>query len=110
MQRSGARYRAANGARIPNLGEQEVDFMTAEGRQHSLMFQVAEVERPLISVSQLGRTGHRVEFAGNGGWIVHEQSGRRTRLRKAGGTYVLLMKVGYADDDSVGTPGFPRRR
>ena len=60
MQRAGGRYRAANGARIPNLGQQLASFKTPEGHGCSLRFQIAGVERLLISVSQLARTGHRV--------------------------------------------------
>ncbi len=93
MQRAGGRYRAANCARIPNLGEQVVSFRTGEGHGCSLRFQVAGVERPLISVSQLARTGHRVEFGANEGAIVHVESGRRIRLQKAGGVYLLRMQV-----------------
>ena len=67
MQRAGGRYRAANGSRLPNLGQQVAQFRTSEGRCHTLTFQIAEVERPLVSVAQLARTGHRVEFGANEG-------------------------------------------
>lgn len=93
MQRAGGRYRAANGARIPNLGQQTVSFRTAEGHDCSLRFQVAGVERPLVSVSQLGRTGHKVEFGADGGSIVHQETGRRIHLARVGGVYLLKMRV-----------------
>ena len=93
MQRAGGRYRAANGARLPNLGQQLAEFRTPEGHGCSLRFQVAGVERPLVSVSQLARTGHRVEFGAREGWIVHEASGRRIRLQRSGGVYLLEMQV-----------------
>ena len=67
MQRAGGRYRAANGSRLPNLGQQVAAFRTTEGLARSLRFQIAGVERPLISVAQLARTGHRVEFGADGG-------------------------------------------
>ena len=51
MQRAGGRYRAANGARLPNLGQLLTEFRTPEGHGCSLRFQVAGVERPLVSVS-----------------------------------------------------------
>ena len=57
MQRAGGRYRAANGARIPNLGQQLSSFRTPEGHGCSLRFQLAGVERPLISASQLLMAG-----------------------------------------------------
>ena len=93
MQRTGGRYRAANGARIPNLGQQLASFRTPEGHGCSLRFQMAAVERPLVSVSQLARTGHRVEFGATDGHIVHVESGRRIKLQKTGGVYLLRMLV-----------------
>ena len=105
MQRSGGRYRAANGARIPNLGQQRVSFRTSEGHGCSLCVQVADVERPLISVSQLGKTGHKVEFEGDKGYIVHVRTGRRLRLQREGGVYTLKMRVRIKPDRP--TPGSP---
>ena len=112
MQRAGGRYRAANGARIPNLGQQMVPFQTMEGHDCSLRFQVAGVERPLISVSQLGKTGHRVEFGADSGFIVHLKTGRRIRLPRVGGVYLLRMKVRDARSPTAepGASGFSRPR
>ena len=113
MQRAGGRYRAANGARIPNLGQQTATFHTPEGHACSLRFQIAGVERPLISVSQLARTGHKVEFGPEEAYIVHRQSGKRIWLQRAGGAYLLRMRV--RDEPapaatSTSTPGFSRPR
>ena len=93
MQRAGGRYRAANGSRLPNLGQQVASFRTPEGLSRSLRFQIAGVERPLISVAQLAKTGHRVEFGADEGHIVHVPSGQRLRLQRTGGVYLLRMLV-----------------
>ena len=93
MQRAGGRYRAANGSRLPNLGQQVASFKTSEGLSRALRFQLAGVERPLISVAQLARTGHRVEFGADEGHIVHVPSGQKLRLQRAGGVYLLRMMV-----------------
>ena len=92
MQRAGGRYRTANGTRIPNLGQQSVSFKTAEGHGCVLQFQVVDVERPLISVSQLGKTGHKVEFEGQQGFIVHRKTGKRIKLVRGRGVYVLRLR------------------
>ena len=105
MQRAGGRYRAANGARLPNLGQLLAEFRTPEGHGCSFRFQVAGVERPLVPVSQLARSGHRVEFGVDEGWIVHQQSGRRIRLQRAGGVYLLEMLVRDAGAVEAGTAG-----
>ena len=93
MSRAGGRFRAANGTRIPNLGQQVAAFTTAEGHSCSLRFQIAGVERPLISVSQLARTGHTVEFSKDMAVVTHRASGRKLKLPRIGGVYVLKMRV-----------------
>ena len=112
MQRAGGRYRAANGARIPNLGETNAAFNTEEGHPCTLKFQIAGVERPLISVAQLTRTGHKVEFGAAAGQIVHVATGRRMKLHRVGGTYVLRMKIkeGTGTGAAAGAAGFARPR
>ena len=104
MQRAGGRYRAANGARIPNLGQHRTAFYTPEGQRCSLMFQVAGVERPLVSVSQLVKTGHRVEFGTAEGAIVNLKTGRKICLQRVGGVYMLRMRfrVEKADRQPAG--------
>ena len=104
MSRAGARYRAANGSRIRNVGQQKVAFSTTEGHHCSMPFQVAEVERPLISVTQLTAAGHRVVLGPAGGQIVHVASGRTIDLVKRGGVYLLLMNMGIGV-----ASGFPRQ-
>ena len=104
MSRAGARYRAANGSRIKNVGQQTVAFTTTEGHRCNMPFQVAEVERPLISVTQLTAAGHQVVLGPAGGQIVHVASGRTIDLVKRGGVYLLLMNVGIG-----AASGFPRQ-
>ena len=93
MSQAGGSYRVANGQRVPNIGQQAVHFETDEGQAAGMMFQTAEIERPLISASQLAASGNSVVFNQQGGTIVHEKSGRRTVLHKRGGIYVLRMWV-----------------
>ena len=106
MPRAGGRFRAANGSRIPNLGQQLVPFTTAEGYTCSLRFQIAGVERPLVSVSQLAKSGHTVEFLRDQAIIVHKASGRKMSLPRVGGVYVLRMRV--RDSTTTEGPVFSR--
>ena len=92
MQRAGRGDRAANGAWIPNQGQQEVHFLNGKTKC-SLKFQVAPVERPLISVSQLAATGQRCVFEPTGGYIEHVKHKFRLPLVKVGGVYVLKLRV-----------------
>jgi hypothetical protein len=52
MSRSGGKYRAAKGARIPNR-QQKVMLMNDDGQKCGTTFQIADVEGPLICASQL---------------------------------------------------------
>ena len=104
MSRAGGSYRVANGQRVPNIGQQSVHFQTDEGFPAGLLFQTADLERPLISASQLAASGTNVVFSKTGGTIVHEQSGRKTNLHKRGGIYVLRMWLPIDPD-----PSFPGR-
>ena len=92
MSLEGRNYRAANGSRIPNLGQLMVHFEDAAGRACGMPFQVAKVERPLVSVSRLAQTGPRVSFEGDPGSIVHKATGRTMPLKREGGVYVLELR------------------
>ena len=107
MSRAGLRYRAANGSRIKNVGQQRVAFNTSEGHHAVMPFQVAEVERPLISVAQLATAGHRVVLGETGGQIVHEKSGRTIQLVRRGDVYLLMMTEGKPSPEAA--LGFPRQ-
>ena len=89
------------------MGQQRATFTTAKGQRCSLMFQVAGVERPLVSVSQLVKTGHRVEFGAAEGAIVNQKTGRKIRLQRVGGVYTLRMR--FRDERADRQPaGFSR--
>jgi hypothetical protein len=96
MSRGGRTYRAANGSRIENLGQQRVDFTTAEGHKCGIALQVAQVEHPLISVAHLAAAGNTVELGAEGGRIVNKTTGREISLLRRGGVYILQMRVPQA--------------
>ncbi len=56
-------------------------------------FQIADVERPLISVAKLADAGNRVVIDAAGGRIEHCASGRTVRLIRDGNVFVLGMYV-----------------
>ena len=93
MSQAGGSYRVANGQRVPNVGQQKVQFTLDDGQPANILFQIAEIERPLISASALAANGNSVVFNHKGGAIIHDKTGRRTELHKRGGIYVLHMWV-----------------
>eukprot|EP00969_Alexandrium_andersonii_P106844 4713262-Alexandrium_andersonii.AAC.1 len=94
----GTRYVAADGGRIPNLGEAELGFVAREKHCCRIQFQVANVKRPLLAVSTLAKAGNEVHFDANGGTITNKSTKRVIRVRKSDGIYVLdvLMTPGRA--------------
>jgi hypothetical protein len=60
--RAGVHYVAANRARIANEGEADVEFQDMDGKRHSWVFQVADVNKVLASASAMVNAGHRVVF------------------------------------------------
>ena len=60
--RAGVHYVAANGARIANEGEADFSFQDKEGKLHSWVFQIVNVNKVLASVSAMVDAGHRVVF------------------------------------------------
>ena len=61
--RQGLGFIAANGAKIPNLGEAKVTMKEPDhGRNINSTFQVAAVSRPLYSVSKICDEGCEVHF------------------------------------------------
>ena len=105
MSKAQGSYRVADGHRVPNIGQQKVHFRTDEDHPAGLLFQTAEIERPLISASQLAAAGNQVVFSKRGGEIIHEKTGRRTKLHKRGGIYVLRMWIPVKPTVGFAGPG-----
>ena len=73
---------SASGEQLPNMGEKNFDMVTSEGNWAQATFQVAEVTRPLCSVSKMCDKGNPVVFELGGGYVEHIKSGTRTRFTR----------------------------
>ena len=80
-------------AKSPNLGEQRVDFKTHEGHEGAIDFQVADVKRPLLSVTSVTKRGSKVTFDESGGTITNPSGDWRIRFHRRAGVYVLDLWV-----------------
>ena len=69
QSRAGLCYASATGEPIPNLGEQQLPFATAEGTMRKMRFQVALVAKALGMVAKICAAGHRVVFDPSGSYI-----------------------------------------
>ena len=86
-------YVAASGTRIPNLGQFLLRFVTRDGHEGGLLFQVAAVNQALASVSHLTDIGFCVVFNKHDGrdvsYLLHKETNTFWKLRRERGVFVL---------------------
>ena len=95
----GEYWRAANNAKIFNLGERTLQLLSLDGNvQRSMTFQVASVGKALGSVSKIVHTNNRVVFDPAGSYIESLSDGSVLPLREDNGVFVLDAWVAPAKD------------
>ena len=95
--RTGKTYSSASGHALHNLGEQLLSAVTDDGTETEMLFQIADVSCPLISVSQICDHGNRVIFGRGGGVILNLLTGQEVPFQRQGGVYVLGMWMRRGD-------------
>ncbi len=106
--KKGLGFIAANGARIPNLGEAGVGMKEQRGGTINSVFQIAEVSRPLYSVSKICDEGCDVHFCASHAWITKGDV-EIARFPREQGLYVAEMMLQPPDKDAVDASGFARQ-
>ena len=56
-------------------------------------FQIADVTRPLLSVSKICELGNLISFGANGGVIMNVESGHKTYFGRSNIIYVMELWV-----------------
>ena len=87
--RAGVNYVAANGQKMPNLGEKKIQFKTKDDLNSSTTFQVTQVKKPLAAVSKITEKGNWVCFGPGEAYIHNIATDKRTHLDLINGTYSL---------------------
>ncbi len=107
--KKGLGFIAANGARIPNLGETKVVMKEAD-RSNSIQstFQIAEVSRPLYSVSHICDEGCEVHFCATHAWVTKGDK-EIARFPRERGLYVAEMAIQQMVDTGGKAAGFARQ-
>ena len=80
---------AADGTRIPNVGQQLIKFMNLGGTWAQLLFQIAAISKPLVSMSKLNEAGCKVVFDENNFYIMHKKTKRVIKMKKEKGVFVI---------------------
>ena len=100
--RAGVHYVTASANRIPNEGETDLKFFTSEGKDCNWLFQVAEVNKVLASVSYLVDGNHRVIFDKDEktgqdlSSIINKTTGEEVKMRRDNNVWVIDA---YVDED-----------
>ena len=106
------KYRTACGQELPNLGCKTVTGQDRQGNALKMTYQIADVARPLNSVSRICDRGCEVIFRADGGEVVNVRSGKRVPFERRGGVYIMTVWAQEEPgnpDGQAGTPGFTRR-
>ena len=92
------------------MGQQLLRVQTNEGRDAKVVYQIAEVSRPLTAVSATCDQGNWVVYIPQGGFIMNCQTGRRTHFERNGGIYELDIWIRNEDmQGSDKSSGFTRQ-
>ena len=106
----GRHYVSASAGRLPNLGQQQLAVQTDEGLDTKVVYQIAEVSRPLTAVSGTCDKGNCVVYTPTGGYIYHMKTGNNTQFQRRGGIYELDLWI--KEDELKGgdcSSSFPRQ-
>ena len=85
----GLHYVAADGTRIPNVGQQLIKFMTLDGTWTELLFQFAAINKPLESLPKLNEASYEVIFDEDGSYIIHKKTKKIIKMKKEKGVFVI---------------------
>ena len=90
---AGQKYMCASEETIDNLGEQELEVVTENGKESKILYQIADVARPLNAVSEIcdagGPDGQLVIFGKTGGVVYNLATGSQTPFGREEGIYCM---------------------
>ena len=89
-------FLGAGGHRMPNQGQMKLDLRAENGkrgRDLKVIFQVAKVTRPLMSVSKICDAGLAVKFTKDLALVIDAKDNEVCRFQRRGGLYVASMKM-----------------
>ena len=86
-------YEVANGETVPNKGQRHIKGFTNEEVPISVMAQVCEITKPLLSVKKMCNAGNTVVFDNEGCYIQCKTTGVCTEIKDQGGKYSLPIWV-----------------
>ena len=87
----GQKWTSASKHKLKNLGQQRIHAATESGNPTDVLFQIAEVGKPLVSVSAICERGNRVIFGKGGGVVKNVRTGAETPFYRKNGVYIMSL-------------------
>ena len=100
----GQKWTSASKHKLKILGEQRAKACTEEGDETELLFQIADVSKPLVSVAAICEKGNRVIFGRSGGVVKNLRTGKEIPFARRNGIYVLSLWLQDGDDAGFARP------
>jgi hypothetical protein len=91
--RAGIAYRAANGQPVPDLGTRVLSVVTEHGKTRAMRARVCDVQKGLISVSEMVDAGHTVIFSKQKSFCRHDVTGEVTMFHRRNKVFEMELKV-----------------
>ena len=99
---SGLEYEVANSMTLLNVGESRVKVRTENSEtERQMVFQCADVHKPLLSVTKCADQGYECMLNREGGYLEDTVTGEMIPLHRKGDLYVMRVWV-KNDSDFVG--------
>ena len=98
----GQKFTSASKHKLKHLGEQRARAFTEQGEPAEVLFQVADVSKPLVLVSAICERSSHVIFGQNGGIIQNMRSGSQTPFYREKSVYVVSIWLLDGDEDEQG--------
>ena len=101
--RAGLKYVGCGGEKMKNEGEVDIPFESLEGHKQSMIFQIAEINKPLGSVAYFVNRDYRVVFDQNSvtgkdlSYMVHKPTRTVYRFRRERNIWIMDAILDVAD-------------
>ena len=100
ISKQGMEYEVANGETILNLGARYCLLMTENATSmRKITFQIADIHKPLLSVSRISDLGYDCLLTDTGGELRDRVSGDTIPLHRRGNLYVMRAWVRQDESD-----------
>ena len=108
--KAGVEYEVASGKAVPNLGERHCEiFCEGAGSSTMMHFQVADIHRPLLSLSRAADQGFKSHLDWYGGYLEETKTGETIPIQRRGNLYIMQIWVRASAEAPDPNTGFARR-